>query len=66
MLADKIGKAAATDYEGIAALFLDIYKVLSTKLRDEHDAELEQIMAQFEIIKDELDFSASGDSSCCG
>ena len=66
-LADKIGKAVAANYEAIyeaiAALFLDICEVLSTKIRDEHDDELEQIMAQFEIIKDEPDFSASLDTA---
>jgi hypothetical protein len=57
-LADKTGKAAA-NYEAIAALFLDICEVVSTKIRDEHDDELEQITAQFGLIKDELDSSAS-------
>jgi hypothetical protein len=62
-LADKIGKVEAAGYEAIAALFLDICEVLSTKVRDEHDDELEQIMAQFAIIKDEPDFSASLDTA---
>jgi len=59
LLSDEMGKVSATDYEAIAALFLDTCEVLSTELKDEHEDELKQIMAQFGIIKDEPDFSAS-------